>query len=144
MTKTTGMNEKNILKIKAKLAEMQKLHKNGNTPTQAVTKLNREIGASSRSVLKDYPNEYIDCRDMGHVWGVSTLTSHDVVLDRVLICERCGMERTETITQYGTVLSRHYFRPDDYSLPKSTYEAVGASRTFWRGLQYVRAQRGFK
>jgi hypothetical protein len=144
MVKVNGMTEKNILKIKAKLAEMQKLNSNGATPTKTVTRLNREINETSRSVMRDYPNEFVDCRDMGHVWSVSTLTKNGTVLDRTLVCERCSMERSEVISQYGTILTRHYYRPENYTLPKGAYNAVGSSRTFWRGLQYVRAQRGFK
>ena len=60
---------------------------------------------------------YVRCRTLGHSW-------HDYDSNWVPLfgmpltvrCERCGMERRDTIDRRGDLASRRDFRPDKYLL----------------------------
>jgi hypothetical protein len=68
------------------------------------------------------PQTFIECRDLGHIW-----TSHRAWWDnaercykRVMRCQRCAAERTQSLSSAGLVLSGHYSYVDDYSKPAGT------------------------
>jgi hypothetical protein len=112
--------------------EIRELTKSLKTIRNAVQKI-------QRNVLSTYKVEYVACRDIGHVWleKESQVSTKDRTVDRILICDRCTMERHETFTSYGELTSRYYTRPEDYLLSTSVTGFNRYSKQFWRGITYM-------
>lgn len=70
-----------------------------------------------RRALSAAPEDYIWCRTFGHSWDAwhSDRTPEFGYYESVY-CGRCGTERHFTISGLGTVISRRYVYPEDYSL----------------------------
>lgn len=69
------------------------------------------------SNLFQYSEEYLKCRDLGHIWDESPFLRAKrkvSVFERLLRCTRCGTEKIEWLTWEGRVTSRHYNYPDGY------------------------------
>lgn len=75
--------------------------------------------AKPAKVLTDMPVEFVRCRTFGHQWDtfqpLSRVASWGTLLS--LRCERCGMERYDTIDSIGAVSVRTYTAPDGYTYP---------------------------
>jgi hypothetical protein len=101
--------------------------------------LNSQIAKMQREVLGTYPVNFIDCRDVGHKWRKAAEVIDDAGLNRTLTCANCRMDRVETITRHGLLVTRAYSRPEGYVLPKGM--GIGRDKSFWRGLAYMQVAR---
>ena len=76
--------------------------------------------ASLGSFEPTWANErrgYIRCRAIGHAWmDYDSTWTPKFGWPLTVRCERCGMERRDTIHGSGQLLSRHYYRPVNYQL----------------------------
>lgn len=62
---------------------------------------------------------FIRCRTLGHSWYDFDSEWVPVYGDPLTVrCERCGMERRDSVSPTGRLLGRHYFRPAGYQLSK--------------------------
>lgn len=120
------------LRFSTDKSEIKELTKSLRTIRNAVQKI-------QRNVLSTYKVEYVLCRDIGHVWieKESLVSTKDKTVDRILMCDRCTMERHETFTSYGELTNRYYTRPDDYILSASVTGFQRYSKQFWRGITYM-------
>jgi hypothetical protein len=60
---------------------------------------------------------YIRCRALGHSWfDVPSDWTPQFGVPLTVRCERCGMERRDSLNTYGELMNRHYFRPDHYNI----------------------------
>ncbi len=91
-----------------------------------------------QSTLWDtYPQPFVRCRDVGHVWDVKTeaLNEHGNLL-RDLQCYRCTTTRRDEVNRYGELIGRHYVHPNDYVV-KGGGGGGRFGKPFWRGLTYM-------
>jgi hypothetical protein len=73
--------------------------------------------------LSSYPEEWLDCRSLGHAWarkGVFAVRGkRPVVRVRVLQCARCGTRRKDRIDSAGVKIGTYYYNhPEGYRLKK--------------------------
>ena len=62
---------------------------------------------------------YLRCNTLGHAWFDTDSTwKPQFGTPLTLRCERCGMERRDSINDRGDLLNRHYTRPPHYRYPK--------------------------
>lgn len=62
---------------------------------------------------------YIRCNAIGHSWhDYDSNWTPEFGTPLTLRCERCGMERRDSINDYGMLLNRHYYRPPNWKYPK--------------------------
>lgn len=63
--------------------------------------------------------QYIRCRTLGHSWfDYDSNWTPQFGTPLTLRCERCGSERRDTVNTWGTLLSRHYTKPENYDRKK--------------------------
>ena len=63
---------------------------------------------------------YIRCNAIGHAWhDYDSNWKAEFGTPLTLRCERCGMERRDSINNYGDLLTRHYYRPPNWKYPKN-------------------------
>lgn len=66
---------------------------------------------------------YIRCRTLGHSWfDYDSNWKSSIGTPLTLRCERCGMERRDTIGSNGNLVGRHYHRPAGYQLRRGEYK----------------------
>lgn len=99
------------------------------TNQQSLTDIERKVIAAQKRRARDLPNEFLDCRSLGHAW-------REVMPDRspefgdihCYQCMRCKSIRDDIVApKYGELLGRGYRhapgylqkRPDDGSRPFS-------------------------
>lgn len=59
--------------------------------------------------------QFIRCRTLGHSWiDYDSNWKPMFGMPLTLRCERCGMERRDTIDMGGNLNGRHYTRPEGY------------------------------
>jgi hypothetical protein len=64
---------------------------------------------------------YLRCNTLGHAWhDYDSNWKPQFGSPLTVRCERCGMERRDTINNHGDLLTRHYTRPANYRYPKGT------------------------
>ena len=62
---------------------------------------------------------YIRCNAIGHAWhDYDSAWKPQFGIPLTLRCERCGMERRDTINDHGLLLGRHYYKPSKWKYPK--------------------------
>lgn len=79
------------------------------------------LGGSFQTTIDHERQGYIRCNTLGHAWhdyDSSWTPMFGVPL--TLRCERCGMERRDTVNDWGKLLGRRYFRPPNYRYPKGS------------------------
>lgn len=79
---------------------------------------------------EDMPDEYLECRDMGHQWakhGGRVYTTH---IDKTLRCPRCHTMRVFVLTPLGGIVSSHYDYSEapNYLMPKGTGRIGGDAK----------------
>jgi len=87
-------------------------------------------------VLAEYNETYLTCRDLMHAWrvyGYYRGGGWNGATNRLLKCERCGMERTDAWD--GIVVRHNYDQPDGYRI-----EGVRLSKGDVRAEQLRRAR----
>ena len=73
--------------------------------------------AALESTWQNERRGYIRCRSLGHSWFDTDSTWESQFGTPLTVrCERCGMERRDTVNRYGELLARHYYRPTGYQL----------------------------
>lgn len=90
-----------------------------------------------KKIIKNYDENYRNCRDIGHVWHQVTAKMGGGQLYRTLKCQRCTSERHEMFAKSGELLSRHYYHADNYLLKAE--DGFRYTKQFWRGLAYLQA-----
>lgn len=66
---------------------------------------------------------YLRCRAMDHAWfDYDSNWEPQFGTPFTLRCERCGMERRDTLNRYGEVETRTYVKPDHYALGRDEYK----------------------
>ena len=64
---------------------------------------------------------YLRCNTLGHAWfDYDSNWKPQFGSPLTLRCERCGMERRDSVNDHGDLLTRHYTRPPHYRYPKGT------------------------
>lgn len=59
--------------------------------------------------------QYVRCRTLGHSWfDYDSNWTPEFGTPMTLRCERCGMERRDTVSDWGQLLARHYYKPNNY------------------------------
>ena len=62
---------------------------------------------------------YLRCNTLGHAWfDYDSNWTPQFGTPLTLRCERCAMERRDSINDHGDLLTRHYTRPPHYRYPK--------------------------
>jgi hypothetical protein len=66
---------------------------------------------------------FVRCRTLGHSWfDYDSNWKSEFGVPLTLRCERCGMERRDTVASHtGELIARHYTRPDGYLYGKGGY-----------------------
>lgn len=105
---------------------------------RSIDSLENKVVDLQKNLVKSYRQEFVDCRDMGHLWNVKTESVEGGRMYRILACSRCHTMRDEIISRYGNVIHRQYTHPDGYLLSSPVKGTVGFSKDFWRGLQFLR------
>lgn len=76
-----------------------------------------------RNGITSYPEEWLDCRALGHAWarkGVYQVKGRGTGKLRVLQCARCGTKRRDRFNAAGVKLGTYYYaHPEGYRLPKT-------------------------
>lgn len=90
-----------------------------------------------------YDQNFVECRDMGHVWRRLDAHPDGDVLIRTLVCERCDTERHESFGRYGEIDTRRYHHQEGYLLPKGARsgDRTRYTASFWRGITFMQATR---
>jgi hypothetical protein len=88
------------------------------------------------SLWDSYPQPFVRCRDIGHVWDVKaeSLTDNGYLV-RELQCYRCQTTRRDEVNRYGELINRAYVHPADYIVKGGGGGRFG--KPFWRGLTYM-------
>jgi len=60
------------------------------------------------------PDNYLECREMNHIWKAWTGRYVDGGVLRILRCQRCKAERHQEIALSGAIMSSHYKHPPGY------------------------------
>jgi hypothetical protein len=68
------------------------------------------------SDLANYDGDYLDCRNLGHVWASRGFFRWGNGVRRLLDCQRCGNQRTDTWSSQGERLGAAYTYPEDYKV----------------------------
>lgn len=102
-------------------------------------KLRQKVNQLRGIMMEHYDSDWIECRDIGHVWGKTFAEIEmDGIAVRLLTCERCSAERSETYNSDGYLLSRRYNHPKGYLLDGEIAGVLkGGSKEFWRGIEYL-------
>lgn len=118
------------------------------TPAEArdlrrnIVRMRKAVTVLQRQLLTNYNESFVACRDVGHLW---TLTSREMdgdMLKRALTCNRCGTERRESIDRFGDLDRRQYVHSSEYLIPMSVQGSdVRFTKAFWRGISYMTATR---
>jgi hypothetical protein len=76
------------------------------------------------------PDEYFRCRTFGHAWfDVDSDWKPSLGTPLTLRCERCTMERRDTISRNsGALITRHYYRPPAYQYAKGERPSMAEFR----------------
>lgn len=104
----------------------------------------RTVASLQAAMIETYDVNYVECRDIGHVWQT---VSQDVVegtLLRTLICTRCDTERHDSFGRYGDLDGRRYQHKAEYRMPKGIStgsERPRLNKSFWRGVTFMQAAR---
>jgi hypothetical protein len=62
---------------------------------------------------------YVRCRTLGHSWfDYDSTWTPSFGIPMTLRCERCGTERRDTVSDFGKLLGRRYYKPDNYDRRK--------------------------
>ena len=62
---------------------------------------------------------YVRCRTLGHSWfDYDSNWTPSFGIPMTLRCERCGTERRDTVSDFGKLLGRRYYKPDNYDRRK--------------------------
>jgi hypothetical protein len=80
------------------------------------------VAADARLPYVDTNREpFIRCRTLGHSWmDYDSNWKPSLGTPITLRCERCGMERRDTVAQHsGDLITRHYTRPQGYLFTKA-------------------------
>lgn len=90
--------------------------------TDTVDHLEALLTEQSFQTTVDHERQgYLRCNTMGHSWfDYDSNWSPQFGIALTLRCERCGMERRDSLSTYGTLLNRHYVRPAGYQYPPHT------------------------
>lgn len=99
-----------------------------------------KIQGLQEQLWNSYTPSFVRCRDIGHVWDVTTETVENDVYRRLLTCYRCGTTRADDVNSSGDLDRRGYKHASDYLMPKGVGGA-GTSKAFWRGISYLVASR---
>lgn len=90
-------------------------------PSETITDLEALLDEGFQSTVDHERQGYLRCNTLGHSWfDYDSTWTPQFGLPLTLRCERCGMERRDTINTYGSLLARHYFRPPNYQYPKGS------------------------
>lgn len=67
--------------------------------------------------IHDVPDDYLKCAALGHRWDTFAPLKRNAAWGTLvsLRCDRCGMERFDTIDSIGALSVRSYERPPGYS-----------------------------
>lgn len=147
---TASLREKEIQRIKDKLENIRSREKALDTLSEgdkearkierSITTLDDQVTTLQTNILGNYPIEFVQCRDTGHLWKVKSDNVESGRLFRVLVCSRCSTVREEIISKYGGLLQRTYTHPDGYTLSSVVKGMVGYSKEFWRGIIFTKAK----
>lgn len=66
--------------------------------------------------LRGYEAEYLDCRNLGHVWRTVGFFQGEGIIRRRLACQRCETERTDRWSHAGERRSASYRYAEGYKL----------------------------
>ena len=99
-----------------------------------------EVGVWARGLTQTYRQ----CRDFGHAWAAYTARWDKEVkaFHRVLRCARCETERSQWVSQTGSLGSNSYYYPDGYSAPKGVGRLTADERAEIRLMGILTAERG--
>ena len=66
---------------------------------------------------------YIRCRAIGHSWDDYDSNWVPQYGEPITVrCERCGSERRDSVDVHGELLSRHYYKPQNYDLERDDFK----------------------
>lgn len=68
------------------------------------------------------PDDYLQCRELGHVWRPHTAQVAEGYYERRLRCPRCKMVREDQVSMSGQILRRSY---DDTNCPDYYAKHIG-------------------
>lgn len=65
-------------------------------------------------------NSFVRCRTLGHSWfDYDSTWKSELGIPLTVRCERCGMERRDTVAHFsGELITRHYTPPPGYGYTK--------------------------
>lgn len=94
--------------------------------TEPVKQLFAEV-EEVKEFAESLSDEFLECREMNHIWKAWTGQYVEGGILRILRCQRCKCERHQEISLSGTILSSHYKHPEGY-LHKGMGRIVGDGR----------------
>lgn len=79
----------------------------------------RKTGANKdraiREVVGKIPNEYVECRDLGHAWRDHRVESLKGGFVQTLICQRCPVQKERVLNRHGDQVQHpKYIYPEGY------------------------------
>ena len=79
--------------------------------------------AALETTWQNERRQYVRCRTIGHSWhDYDSNWDTKLGVPLTLRCERCGTERRDVIGSYGQLVTRSYFKPDNYDLGREDYK----------------------
>jgi hypothetical protein len=92
---------------------------------------------------------FLECRELRHAWRPHTASwnAEGKYYDRTLRCPRCKTLRVETLSTYGTILSRRYDYTEGYLSHERIGRIAGSGRdvlrreSLWRQLGDVTSKK---
>ena len=144
MTKTNDLTSQEVRDTYSEIDRIEKALRSAQDATEKramnaqLKELARKLKSSQDKMLRGYSTDYIECRDIGHIWRQAEAYIEGQELVRQLTCMRCDCIRTDIIGRFGLLRRRSYEYAEDYHLgdfgPRN-------NKNFWRGLRYMAAKR---
>jgi hypothetical protein len=89
--------------------------------SETISDLEGLLGEAFQTTVDHEHQGYLRCNTLGHSWfDYDSNWTPMFGVPLTLRCERCGMERRDSINHYGELLNRHYTRPPGYQYAKGT------------------------
>lgn len=86
--------------------------------------------AAGREALREYRQDFLMCRGVGHQWNIIGWWNYAGGVKRLCRCARCETEREDTFRGgYLKGQTRTYFYPEDYLVEGATMDRVDVQRT---------------
>jgi hypothetical protein len=78
--------------------------------------LGTRVKRGQQAQLQSYPDEYLECRQMGHQWHRVGYFESGGLVKRRITCQRCDTDRTDRWERDGLRRSPSYSYPQEYRL----------------------------